>query len=1363
MRIRNRLTALLMAVLMLTSAVIPTSAFAIENDKAPNVGMTVKIELKKPNGTGLPGGEVIDWGDGYYIVASQDGNNVCYAPVIKSEGHEAHKISIQQFTDADGQITGLDPQNDYQIKLVKYTGTEPFSLTSTFEETTSLGLYTLGAFEKRGNSYDATARQKELHYYVRLQFDTTNTAEINLNSGRVDTEEENGFTIVAIQQPEYKRQTTPVTNALYNNETYRNVDNKNGVTYIDIPVTWLNHQNQPEEFKPDKKVEVKFIVDGNWGATLDVAEGEYINAFKIVSYPNPNDITNRIIDPETGNVYDVVTLQKNTDQFTNYSLDYLLKGYNVITLSKKSSTQHSANLTNAETHATSAATWSDGDFCSLNHTIGAILVRNNWIDGGPAADSVADDTRLKKPSAVGGYVPTQDGYNNARVHGRGVGSAKFDFYVGEENNVVGRKVNSNGAVNDGYTNYQVGTTIVNEHYVDWNALQGAVSSTSRAMLAEGYKNAENNPVVPYYAQYDGSTVRVIDVQFGDKVTWDFNADENVVINIITDLSPEEQNKAAAVVISNGGGGENNTYIQPRIAINGVLQTETVEEGDGISVAFNFPNAKHVRLPNRVNLGHVIAPKAALVVEGGNYSGCLIADSVCSNGEGHLYPYNGSKIIGFDAKIKVSKKVNDANPSVNQKYNFILEKLQDTIEISQENSDFWERIDRVQNNRENVNFEHIQIAEEGDLYFRIYEESASKPRTTIDNKQYLIKVHVTRTVDGRNVIFSIDHDNITYYEIKNKDNLLTVTVDSENELKHAVINQDAIGPAKDISWESNDEPIEPGITFYNTEEDSSTSVTFTGKKTLEGRDQVEGEFTYTVRDSAGNPVAYGRSHKTNGGNGTIEFTSIKYSSSLFENTTENSLTFEYTVTEDMPPEAVAPDYIGNNGVKYDPTKKTVTVVVSINRSDDTMTAAVQEELPEGLSFTNTYSAEGEAQVEATKVFTGRGWTDEDSFEFTLAADASNPEGATLPTTMKLNATKAQQTVTFDKIKFTKPGTYKFTITETVPAGAVDGVLNGQGKYENADGEIYEGSFVDGKAEGKGKITWTDGSVFEGSFVGGQKEGYGVFTDSEGNTCSGDYKDGFFTGKGKMRQPGGDLYEGTFINGVFTGKGKITMSDGTVYEGDFLYGSLTGKGRITMKDGAVYEGELSDGIYTGQGKLISPSGAVYEGSFSKGKKNGKGVMTWPNGETYEGDFADDRRSGRGKYTWSDGGVYEGDFLEDKRTGWGVYRWLGGAVYEGQFVDGKIKGKGIKKWPDGTVYEGDFENGVMHGRGKYTWTTGNVYEGDFENGVMHGRGRYTWPSGDVYEGDFRKGKFSGRGQLIKSDGNSFKGRFKDGRPVM
>ncbi len=76
------------------------------------------------------------------------------------------------------------------------------------------------------------------------------------------------------------------------------------------------------------------------------------------------------------------------------------------------------------------------------------------------------------------------------------------------------------------------------------------------------------------------------------------------------------------------------------------------------------------------------------------------------------------------------------------------------------------------------------------------------------------------------------------------------------------------------------------------------------------------------------------------------------------------------------------------------------------------------------------------LEVVKVLTGREWNEKDAFEFTLAADAENPDGAELPEVTVVNVTAETKTVAFDEIVFSKRGTYKFTITET--KGTLDGV-------------------------------------------------------------------------------------------------------------------------------------------------------------------------------------------------------------------------------------------------------------------------------------------------------------------------------------
>ena len=90
-----------------------------------------------------------------------------------------------------------------------------------------------------------------------------------------------------------------------------------------------------------------------------------------------------------------------------------------------------------------------------------------------------------------------------------------------------------------------------------------------------------------------------------------------------------------------------------------------------------------------------------------------------------------------------------------------------------------------------------------------------------------------------------------------------------------------------------------------------------------------------------------------------------------------------------------------------------------------------------TLTNTYTVKPtELPLEATKILTGRMWTEEDNFEFTLAADENNPDGAVLPTETVKIADITNKTVVFDNIVFNKYGTFKFTITET--EGHIKGV-------------------------------------------------------------------------------------------------------------------------------------------------------------------------------------------------------------------------------------------------------------------------------------------------------------------------------------
>ena len=114
--------------------------------------------------------------------------------------------------------------------------------------------------------------------------------------------------------------------------------------------------------------------------------------------------------------------------------------------------------------------------------------------------------------------------------------------------------------------------------------------------------------------------------------------------------------------------------------------------------------------------------------------------------------------------------------------------------------------------------------------------------------------------------------------------------------------------------------------------------------------------------------------------------------------------------------------------------------------------------------NTYSASGEGEVKVKKNLVGRDWTADDSFEFTIKPVGEAP--ATEKSTVKVTKDSADYTESFGKVKFTKAGTYQWTVSETHKGETIDGVA-----YDSADKTIT----IVVKDDGKGKLVAEDGSA------------------------------------------------------------------------------------------------------------------------------------------------------------------------------------------------------------------------------------------------------------------------------------------------
>ena len=118
---------------------------------------------------------------------------------------------------------------------------------------------------------------------------------------------------------------------------------------------------------------------------------------------------------------------------------------------------------------------------------------------------------------------------------------------------------------------------------------------------------------------------------------------------------------------------------------------------------------------------------------------------------------------------------------------------------------------------------------------------------------------------------------------------------------------------------------------------------------------------------------------------------------------------------------------------DPNGNTISYTVSEDQIAN-YEAPVIASTATGFTVTNTLPDVAEGEVKVKKVLDGRAWTDDDEFTFTLSAASGTP----MPPKTEVTITKddAGKTESFGKIKFTKAGTYTYTVTET--KGSADGV-------------------------------------------------------------------------------------------------------------------------------------------------------------------------------------------------------------------------------------------------------------------------------------------------------------------------------------
>lgn len=266
--------------------------------------------------------------------------------------------------------------------------------------------------------------------------------------------------------------------------------------------------------------------------------------------------------------------------------------------------------------------------------------------------------------------------------------------------------------------------------------------------------------------------------------------------------------------------------------------------------------------------------------------------------------------------------------------------------------------------------------------------------------------------------------------------------------------------------------EAAVTFENTYAAKGT-VELKANKKLIGRDAAAGQFTFSLYDENGDLVGKASNAAAAAGSaGEAVFQTITYEESELNATASHQIedgkyAKYYTIKEDIPEGAtrLADGRYFFNGYTYDTSVYNVVVTLEDkgNGTIDTdwyaYKSGTQPEKPtiwqnivsfftgkganQEVAFTNEYAAEGALDLSAKKVLRGKELKAGD-FEFILSGrdEAGNEFVAT-------KSNDKDGSVVFDRIRYTKPGEYTYTIKESVPTGATEEngiyVLNGV-KYD-----------------------------------------------------------------------------------------------------------------------------------------------------------------------------------------------------------------------------------------------------------------------------------------------------------------------------
>ena len=369
--------------------------------------------------------------------------------------------------------------------------------------------------------------------------------------------------------------------------------------------------------------------------------------------------------------------------------------------------------------------------------------------------------------------------------------------------------------------------------------------------------------------------------------------------------------------------------------------------------------------------------------------------------------------------------------------------------------------------------------DGEFSFELY-EGANKLQTVTNKNGKITFDSISYKEEGEHTytVKEVSGDNSTIaYDTSAKEVTVKVTRDGNN-LKAEVVYPES-------------------KTFNNSFTPNAANATIELDKQLDGRDLVNGEFKFILKDDKGTQVGSEVSNQ----NGKVTFPSIKF---------EKEGTYKYTVKE------VKGD---NSTITYDESEKEVTI--NVTKDGNNLNAEVV--YPESKSFNNKFTPnETKATIELDKKLDGRDLVDGE-FSFELY-EGSNK----LQTVSNKNGK-----VAFDSISYKEEGEHTYTVKEVKGDNATI-------TYDESEKQVTVKVTRDGDNL-KTEVVYPESKTFNNKFIPNEAK---ATIELEKQLTGRNLADGEFSF---------DLYEGSNKLQTTTNKnGKVTF-DSISYkeEGEHTY--------------------------------------------------------------------------------------------------------------------------------------------------------------------------------------------------------------------